>query len=77
MQPKLKVKTKKHRSAAAVPPELKKDIAWFRRHPTAIERSRRPSARERREWGPGVIDVLVLRLEDGGFATIPMEAAHT
>ena len=67
-----------HKSAATVKPELKKDIVWFRKRPFASQRSRPPSARERREWGPNVIEVLVMRRGDGGIVTVPIkiETAH-
>ena len=69
--------TKHHNSSDTIRKELRKDIKWFAKHPKAIERSRPPSPRERREWGPDVVEVLVLRLKGGGYATVLFETAHT
>ena len=73
MKRKLNVKSQNHRSPHTIRPELKRDIAWFNRHPFATERTRAPSKRERREWGPLVTLVVVFRLNHGEFATVPFE----
>lgn len=66
----MKTFIKTHNSPDSIPKELKRDMKWFTKHPKAIERSRPPSPRERREWGPDVIEVLVVRLKGGGYATV-------
>ena len=55
---------------------VKQDIRWFKRHPAENQRSRPPSARERRELGEDIIEVFVLRLDDGVYATVPLHVSE-
>ena len=77
MRRKLEIKQKHHTSPNSIRKELRRDIRWFDKHPLENRRSRPPSARETCEWGQDVIEVLVLRREDGGYATVPIKAART
>lgn len=68
----MRIQTKHHNSPDTIRPELKEDIRWFARNPQENQLARSPSERERREWGGDVIEVMVFRTEDGGYATVPL-----
>ena len=64
---------KNQRTLSNVTSEVRDDIRWFKMNPHEESRDRKPSKRELKEFGSESVDIVVVKLPDGGFARLPSQ----